>query len=308
MPLQGRPGIRGAARRNARRHLVRLPGAGADLWLAGGPGTVRRRRRVASGRFTRRCDPVRLAAGRAGTPRSDGPVRGRPGATRGTLVFSRHERVPLPPRDHGARVVGGGDHRPRRAYRWLGQSRRRGAAPRYRERRDSPDHSHPHPAAHGPHLGALHPGRERDFGRPGGLAHAGVLAHRAVGRDPRVHRRGADELVGLRVRRRLGPDRALPPHRSDGPPARLMDRTVAAFETGARYQMYHALALLLVAWAMTRWPAPPVRAAGWLFVVGTVIFSGSLYALALTGTRAFGAVTPVGGLCFLAGWASLALA
>src|SRR3989454_2395646 len=65
MPLQGRPGIRGAARRNARRHLVRLPGAGADLWLAGGPGTVRRRRRVASGRFTRRCDPVRLAAGRA---------------------------------------------------------------------------------------------------------------------------------------------------------------------------------------------------------------------------------------------------
>src|SRR2546421_544129 len=86
MPLQGRPGIRGAARRNARRHLVRLPGAGADLWLAGGPGTVRRRRRVASGRFTGRCDPVRLAAGRAGTPRSDGPVRGRPGATRGTLV------------------------------------------------------------------------------------------------------------------------------------------------------------------------------------------------------------------------------
>ncbi len=89
--------------------------------------------------------------------------------------------------------------------------------------------------------------------------------------------------------------------------ARLAPDQLAAFETGARYQMYHALALLLVAWAMTRWPAPPVRAAGWLFVIGTVIFSGSLYALALTGTRAFGALTPVGGLCFLAGWASLAL-
>ena len=89
--------------------------------------------------------------------------------------------------------------------------------------------------------------------------------------------------------------------------ARLAPDQLAAFETGARYQMYHALALLLVAWAVTRWPAPPVRAAGWLFVVGTVIFSGSLYALALTGTRAFGAVTPVGGLCFLAGWASLAM-
>src|SRR6185437_2631006 len=168
---------------------------------------------------------------------------------------------------------------------------------------------------------ALHPGRERDFGRPGRLGHAGVHALRDVGRDPRVHRGGADELVRLRVRRRLGPNRALPPHRSDGPPARLMDRTfaalgavsalvavaAAAFETGARYQMYHALALLLVAWAVTRWPAPPVRAAGWLFVAGTVIFSGSLYAYTLSGVRAFGAITPVGGLCLLAGWASLAL-
>jgi len=89
--------------------------------------------------------------------------------------------------------------------------------------------------------------------------------------------------------------------------ARLAPDQLAAFETAARYQMYHALALLLVAWAVTRWAAPPVRAAGWLFVAGTVVFSGSLYALALSGTRAFGAVTPVGGLCFLAGWASLAL-
>jgi len=89
--------------------------------------------------------------------------------------------------------------------------------------------------------------------------------------------------------------------------AHLAPDQLAAFETGARYQMYHALALLLVAWAVTRWPAPPVRAAGWLFVAGTVLFSGSLYVLALTGARAFGAVTPAGGVCLLAGWASLAL-
>jgi uncharacterized membrane protein YgdD (TMEM256/DUF423 family) len=87
--------------------------------------------------------------------------------------------------------------------------------------------------------------------------------------------------------------------------ARLSADLLAAFETGARYQMYHALALLLVAWAATRWPGPPVRAAGWLFVAGTVIFSGSLYLLALTGARGFGAVTPVGGLAFLAGWLAL---
>jgi uncharacterized membrane protein YgdD (TMEM256/DUF423 family) len=89
--------------------------------------------------------------------------------------------------------------------------------------------------------------------------------------------------------------------------ARLSADLLAAFETGARYQMYHALALLLVAWAATRWPGPPVRAAGWLFVAGTVIFSGSLYLLALTGARGFGAVTPVGGLAFLAGWLALTL-
>jgi len=89
--------------------------------------------------------------------------------------------------------------------------------------------------------------------------------------------------------------------------ARLAPDLLAAFETGVRYQMYHALALLLVAWALTRWPAGPVRLAGWLFVAGTVVFSGSLYAVALTGAGALGRATPVGGLCFLAGWASLAL-
>ena len=89
--------------------------------------------------------------------------------------------------------------------------------------------------------------------------------------------------------------------------ARLTPDQLVTFETGARYQMYHALALLFVAWAVTRWPLPPVRAAGWLFVAGTVVFSGSLYLLALTGARAFGAVTPLGGLALLGGWLALAV-
>ena len=88
--------------------------------------------------------------------------------------------------------------------------------------------------------------------------------------------------------------------------ARLSPELLAVFETGARYQMYHALALLFVAWAITRWPGAPVRAAGWLFIGGTVLFSGSLYVLALTGTRWVGAITPLGGLLFLGGWVALA--
>lgn len=88
---------------------------------------------------------------------------------------------------------------------------------------------------------------------------------------------------------------------------RLTPDLLATFETGARYHMYHALALFVVAWATTRWPAAPVRAAGWLFIAGTVLFSGTLYLLALTGARWLGAVTPLGGVCFLAGWFALAL-
>ena len=90
--------------------------------------------------------------------------------------------------------------------------------------------------------------------------------------------------------------------------ARLAPDLLAAFETGARYQMYHALALLAVAWAAGRWSGPLVVWSGWLFLVGTLLFSGSLYALALTGARWLGAVTPLGGLCFLSGWLCLALA
>lgn len=88
--------------------------------------------------------------------------------------------------------------------------------------------------------------------------------------------------------------------------ARLAPELLAVFEVGARYQMIHALALIAVAWACTRWPSRAIRAAGWLFVAGTVIFSGSLYALALTGMRGLGAITPVGGALFMAGWAALA--
>lgn len=89
---------------------------------------------------------------------------------------------------------------------------------------------------------------------------------------------------------------------------RLEPGLLETFETGARYQMYHALALLVAAWAAARWPGAAGVAAGWLFIAGTVLFSGSLYALALTGWRWLGGVTPVGGLCFLAGWLTLAWA
>ena len=86
---------------------------------------------------------------------------------------------------------------------------------------------------------------------------------------------------------------------------RLSPEMLGVFETAARYQMYHALALLATAWAAARWPGRFSAAAGWLFVAGTVLFCGSLYALALTGARALGAVTPAGGLCFLGGWICL---
>jgi uncharacterized membrane protein YgdD (TMEM256/DUF423 family) len=78
------------------------------------------------------------------------------------------------------------------------------------------------------------------------------------------------------------------------------------FETGVRYQMYHAFAILIVAVALARFDGWILRTAGWLFTAGIVVFSGSLYALALTGTRTFGAITPIGGLAFLAAWALLA--
>jgi uncharacterized membrane protein YgdD (TMEM256/DUF423 family) len=90
--------------------------------------------------------------------------------------------------------------------------------------------------------------------------------------------------------------------------SRISPEALQTFETGARYHMYHALALLAVAWAATRWPGGAVTAAGWLFVAGTLLFSGSLYLLAVTGVRVLGAITPFGGLAFILGWLALAWA
>jgi uncharacterized membrane protein YgdD (TMEM256/DUF423 family) len=87
---------------------------------------------------------------------------------------------------------------------------------------------------------------------------------------------------------------------------RLTPELLAVFETGVRYQMYHVFALLAAAWAFARWQHRLFVIAGWLFVAGIVVFSGSLYLLALTDTRALGAVTPLGGLAFLGGWLCLA--
>jgi uncharacterized membrane protein YgdD (TMEM256/DUF423 family) len=90
--------------------------------------------------------------------------------------------------------------------------------------------------------------------------------------------------------------------------ARLSPELLSTFEVGVRYQMYHALALLAVGWACTRWPGAAVNASGWLFVAGIVLFSGSLYVLSLTGVRWLGAIAPIGGAAFLAGWLCLAWA
>ena len=88
---------------------------------------------------------------------------------------------------------------------------------------------------------------------------------------------------------------------------RLSPELLAIFEVGVRYQMYHAFALIATAWALSRWPSTLVTAGGWLFVIGTLIFSGSLYLLSMSGVKWLGAVTPLGGLAFLAGWLCLAI-
>ena len=87
---------------------------------------------------------------------------------------------------------------------------------------------------------------------------------------------------------------------------RLPPELINTFEVGVRYHMYHALGLLAVSWVATRWPGAAVSWAGWLFVAGTVLFSGSLYLLSLTGLRWLGAITPIGGTAFLLGWLALA--
>ena len=91
--------------------------------------------------------------------------------------------------------------------------------------------------------------------------------------------------------------------------ARLTPDLLAVFETGVRYHMYHALAILGVASVAERLQASRlVLASGWLFLAGIILFSGSLYLLAVTGVRVLGAITPFGGVAFLLGWGCLALA
>ena len=89
---------------------------------------------------------------------------------------------------------------------------------------------------------------------------------------------------------------------------RLSEELLAAFETGARYQMFHALALLAVALLSGRAASPATSVAGWAFTLGILLFSGSLYLLALSGVRWLGAITPLGGVALLVGWAALAVA
>jgi uncharacterized membrane protein YgdD (TMEM256/DUF423 family) len=91
---------------------------------------------------------------------------------------------------------------------------------------------------------------------------------------------------------------------------KMTERALEIFETGARYQMYHALALLLVALLLSRAEASqtPLIAAGSAFIIGIAIFSGSLYALSLSGIKWLGAITPLGGVAFMVGWGCLAVA
>lgn len=87
---------------------------------------------------------------------------------------------------------------------------------------------------------------------------------------------------------------------------RVTPERLQTFEIGVRYQMYHALALLFVGWASAQWAVWQLPAAGYLFLAGIVVFSGSLYLLVLTDTPWLGAVTPLGGVAFILGWAFLA--
>ena len=89
--------------------------------------------------------------------------------------------------------------------------------------------------------------------------------------------------------------------------ARLAPEMLAVFETAVRYQMYHAFALVAAAWGWARWRRREFTMAGVLFIAGILLFSGSLYGLALSGPRWLGPVTPVGGLAFLVGWLALAV-
>ena len=90
--------------------------------------------------------------------------------------------------------------------------------------------------------------------------------------------------------------------------SRLDANDLAVWRTGVEYQFYHGIGLLLIGGLRERIGASAVRWAGRCFLFGIVLFSGSLYGLVLLGVPALGAVTPLGGVCFLAGWAALFVA
>lgn len=89
---------------------------------------------------------------------------------------------------------------------------------------------------------------------------------------------------------------------------RVSPEMLAVFETAVRYHQIHALGLLAVGWAADRWPGTWIQAAGVLMLLGILVFSGSLYLMTFTGARWLGAITPLGGLAFIGGWVSLAVA
>ncbi len=95
---------------------------------------------------------------------------------------------------------------------------------------------------------------------------------------------------------------------SHGLRGQLSDRLLNTFQTGVEYQMYHAIALLGVGILARLWPSSAFNVAGGLFIVGVLLFSCSLYGLALGGPRILGPITPIGGVCFIGGWITLAVA
>jgi len=89
---------------------------------------------------------------------------------------------------------------------------------------------------------------------------------------------------------------------------KLTEEMLAIYKTGVEYHFYHTLALLVVGLVAMHVKSPLLTASGWAMAAGIVIFSGSLYALSISGVRVLGAITPIGGLCFIAGWVLLAIA
>jgi len=87
---------------------------------------------------------------------------------------------------------------------------------------------------------------------------------------------------------------------------KLSSQAMTTFQTGVEYHFYHSLGLLVVGLIITQLPISGIKLTGWLMIAGIILFSGSLYLLALTGIRQLGMITPIGGICFIAAWGLLA--